>query len=89
MSATPLLPAGPEGSSHDDAYYMGVPKNLLLNTGPTGLTEDEAERRLQKFGKNQLEEKKDNPLLKLVMSFLSPMAIMIWIAIAIEAIIKD
>jgi H+-transporting ATPase len=68
---------------------MGVPKNLLLNTGPTGLTEDEAERRLQKFGKNQLEEKKDNPLLKLVMSFLSPMAIMIWIAIAIEAIIKD
>jgi magnesium-transporting ATPase (P-type) len=56
---------------------MGVPKNLLLNTGPTGLTEDEAERRLQKFGKNQLEEKKDNPLLKLVMSFLSPMAIMI------------
>ena len=87
MSSAPLLPAG--AADHDDAYYCGVPKSMLFKTGPDGLSEEEAERRLEKFGPNQLVEKKDNPLLKLLLAFVSPMAIMIWIAIAIEAVIND
>jgi len=88
MSSAPLLPAG-ASETNDDSYYCGVPKSMLFKTGVDGLSEEEAERRLEKFGPNQLAEKKENPLLKLLLAFVSPMAIMIWIAIAIEAVIKD
>ena len=88
MSDQPLL-SGTEAPANDEAYYCGVPKASLFNTGEHGLTEDEAKRRLEKFGPNMLMEKKENPLLKLLLNFVSPMAIMIWLAIIIEAVIKD
>mmetsp|Transcript_4757 Transcript_4757/g.12496 ORF Transcript_4757/g.12496 Transcript_4757/m.12496 type:complete len:939 (+) Transcript_4757:271-3087(+) len=86
MSTQPLLQE-PQGSQ--ESFYMGVPKMVLFGTGEQGLREEEAQRRLEKFGPNMLEEKKDNPLLKLFLNFVSPMAIMIWLAIIIEAVIKD
>ena len=57
---------------------------MLFNTAEEGLTEAEAVRRLEKFGKNQLPEKEDNKLMKLAMEFVQPMPLMIWAAIFIE-----
>jgi magnesium-transporting ATPase (P-type) len=63
---------------------LGVEKAVLFNTHEDGLTEAEAVRRLEKFGKNQLPEKEDNKLMKLAMEFVQPMPLMIWAAIFIE-----
>ena len=64
---------------------MGVEKATLFNTSEDGLTEEEAVRRLEKFGKNELPQKEDNKLLKLALEFVQPMPLMIWAAIFIEA----
>merc|ERR1719181_2044796 len=61
----------------------------LVNTGDDGLTDAEAERRLRIFGKNELEEKVDHPLLKLAKGFTGPMPMMIWFAIILEAVTGD
>jgi H+-transporting ATPase len=61
-----------------------VEKATLFNTSEDGLTEEEAVRRLEKFGKNELPQKEDNKLLKLALEFVQPMPLMIWAAIFIE-----
>ena len=44
-----------------DLYYMGVLKSELFDTDHhVGLTTEEAERRVEKFGRNELEEKEDD-----------------------------
>ena len=71
--------------TNDEArFYLGVEKAVLFNTHEDGLTEAEAVRRLEKFGRNQLPEKEDNKLMKLAMEFIQPMPLMIWAAIFIE-----
>ena len=60
---------------------MGVEKETLINTGDDGLNEDEAARRLELFGPNQLKVKEDNIWLKLALEFVQPMPMMIWAAI--------
>ena len=100
--AQPLLGGNGEGAAdassetgsdfHLAATYMGVDKATLLNTGAEGLSSAEAEQRLLKFGKNELEEKKKNPWIELLKTFIAPIPIMIWIAILvefIEALTKD
>jgi H+-transporting ATPase len=55
----------------------------------TGLSSDEANRRLQQCGKNQLP---DNPVPKwylLLSQFWKPMAIMLWIAVIVEGSIQQ
>ena len=79
-----------DGVDEEDAYYLGVPKTLLFNTSRGhGLSNEEAAVRLEKFGKNALEEKVKNKWVALLMEFVKPMPIMIWMAIAIECAIKD
>ena len=57
-----------------------------LNTGPDGLTEEEAKRRLDRDGLNCLPEKSVNPFLKFLSYYWGPMPFMIWLAILIEGI---
>ena len=82
----PQLTRRPAGADTNDEarFYLGVEKAVLFNTHEDGLTEAEAVRRLEKFGKNQLPEKEDNKLMKLAMEFIQPMPLMIWAAIFIE-----
>ena len=40
-----------------------------LGAAPDGLSQDEAKRRLAQYGPNELPEKSENPLLKLLASF--------------------
>ena len=67
----------------NDQYYMGVDKKTLFDTPEEGLTEEEAARRLQMFGKNELTKKEENIWLKLALEFVQPMPLMIWAAIFI------
>jgi H+-transporting ATPase len=53
-----------------------------------GLSQSEAERRIEKYGYNELSEKKDNPLLKFLSYFWGPIPIMIMIAAVLSGILK-
>jgi len=57
-----------------------------LLTGKDGLSSTEAAKRLQMYGLNQLPEKEDNKLMKLLLEFVRPMPVIIWIAIGIECV---
>jgi calcium-translocating P-type ATPase len=52
-----------------------------LETGPKGLSEDEAQKRQVIFGLNKVKEKKTfHPIPQLFKQFISPMAILLWVA---------
>ena len=60
----------------------------FLQTNPEeGLSSEEAQRRLQKFGVNALPEEKKDPCMEFLGHFWGPMPIMIWVAIAIEILL--
>ncbi|KAK3260669.1 hypothetical protein CYMTET_30385 [Cymbomonas tetramitiformis] len=76
-----------ETDPEEDLYYCGHLKSELFNTDhDTGLTSEEAARRLQIFGKNELAEKEDNKWTKLALEFVQPMPLMIWAAVLLELI---
>ena len=54
-----------------------------------GLTSEEAAKRLEKYGRNELPEKTDPKWLVFLRQFWAPMPIMIWVAIIIEAAITN
>lgn len=77
---------GASSDKEDDSkYYMGVDREALFNTPEEGLTEAEAAVRLKRFGPNKLREKENNIWWKLLLEFVQPMPLMIWMAIAIES----
>ncbi|MDE1814292.1 MAG: plasma-membrane proton-efflux P-type ATPase [Thaumarchaeota archaeon] len=59
-----------------------------LSTGKTGISSQEAKKRLEEYGYNEIEEKKINPLRKLFGYFWGPIPFMIEIAAVISAIIS-
>jgi magnesium-transporting ATPase (P-type) len=62
----------------------------LLHTNPsTGLTSQEVAERTAKFGRNELPERKKNPILKLLSFFTGAIAYLIEIACIIAAIGKN
>jgi H+-transporting ATPase len=59
-----------------------------LNASMDGLTQDEAQRRLEKFGPNVIEEKKVNPVKKFLSYFWGPIPWMIEVAAVLSAIVQ-
>ena len=59
-----------------------------LDASADGLTQDEAGRRLERFGYNELAEKKVNPLLKFLSYFWGPIPWMIEAAAVLSAVVR-
>ncbi|MBN1367087.1 MAG: plasma-membrane proton-efflux P-type ATPase [Dehalococcoidales bacterium] len=58
-----------------------------LQTSVDGLSKVEAQQRLEKYGYNELPEKKENPLLKFLSYFWGPIPIMIIAAAALSGVL--
>ena len=59
----------------------------LLSSGPNGLSDEEAERRLSIYGLNVIEEKKESPVLEFLKRFWGPMPWLLEIAIILSLFI--
>jgi H+-transporting ATPase len=70
----------------EDLRDNGEQPNSSANT--SGLTQTEAKARLEKFGYNELPEKKENPVLKFLSYFWGPIPWMIEIAVVLSAIVR-
>ncbi len=60
-----------------------------LSSGKGGLSSSEAEKRLQQYGPNEIQEKKVNPLLKFLRYFWGPIPWMIEAAVVMSAVIHS
>ena len=58
-----------------------------LSSSPNGISQAEAQKRLETYGHNELPEKKENPLLKFLSYFWGPIPIMIMVAAALSGIL--
>ena len=56
------------------------------NTGPDGLSSDDAAARLDKFGPNELPAAPDASFDRLVRILTRPMSLFVWVAIAVEMV---
>jgi len=71
----------------EDNIGNSPPDDFVYNH--EGLTSEEAAKRLEQYGKNELPEKSDPKWLVFLRQFWAPMPIMIWLAIIIEAGIQN
>ncbi|CAO3650557.1 unnamed protein product [Mucor hiemalis] len=77
-----------EHVEHEDEISPEL--ELLLHTDPSqGLTKAEHAERMEKFGPNELPEKKRNPIIKFLLYFTGPIAYLIEIAVIIAAVVGD
>jgi len=61
----------------------------VLETSPQGLSTEEAEKRLKIYGPNQLEEKKESPLIILFRQFNNPLVYILLVAMGITIYMGD
>ncbi len=66
------------------------PSELMqhLKTSTDGLSKEEAQQRLEKYGYNEIEEKKVNPFLKFLSYFWGPIPVMIMIAAVLSVVLR-
>jgi H+-transporting ATPase len=75
--------------STEDVKKANVDELLSrLSAGKGGLSSSEAEKRLQQYGPNEIQEKKANPLLKFLSYFWGPIPWMIEAAVIMSAVIQ-
>ncbi len=91
-SAPPEAPdakSGPKPDANDNLKSLPLPEvEERLGFSPNGLTQVEAQKRLTQYGPNEIEEKKANPLLKLLTYFWGPIPWMIEAAVILSAVLK-
>ena len=85
----PKAKAGPEPDAKDDLKSLPVPEvEKRLSSSPDGLSQGEARRRLARYGPNEIAEKKENPLLKLLTYFWGPIPWMIEAAVILSGVLR-
>lgn len=73
----------------DDLKTLPMAELLTkLGSSPDGLTQEEAQKRLAKYGPNEIEEKKTNQFLKFLLYFWGPIPWMIEAAVILSAIAR-
>ena len=79
---------GPEPHA-DDLKSLPLPEvEKRLASSPDGLSQAEATGRLARYGPNEIEEKKENPLLKLLAYFWGPIPWMIEAAVILSGVLR-
>jgi len=84
-------PAEEPVESREKKSLKDVPVSDLmkrLSTSTDGLTQKEAQERLDKYGYNEIEEKRASPVLKFLSYFWGPIPIMIIIAAILSAVLR-
>jgi len=85
----PGAKAGPEPDAKDDLKSLPLPEvQKRLGSSPEGLSQAEATERLARYGPNEIEEKKENPLLKLLTYFWGPIPWMIEAAVILSGVLR-
>ena len=80
--------SGSESKSDPKEELKSLPMPALearLKSSPDGLSQAEAEERLTRYGPNEIQEKKTNPLLKFLTYFWGPIPWMIEAAVILSA----
>ncbi|KAG0257010.1 hypothetical protein DFQ27_005364 [Actinomortierella ambigua] len=78
-----------EAEHHEHTDEISPELEALLQTDPLkGLTTDEAKRRMETFGPNQLAEVKRNPILKFLSYFTGAIAYLIIVATIISGVVQ-
>src|SRR5208283_3150676 len=88
----PKAPATKPGSKpdvKDDLKSLPLAEvEKKLGSSPNGLTQAEAEKRLTQYGRNEIEEKKTDELLKFLSYFWGPIPWMIEAAVILSAVAR-
>ena len=95
MSATALQSKSPDPTSgtkqapKDDLKTLPLPElEKQLGSSLDGLSQAEATKRLTQYGPNEIEEKKQNVLLKILSYFWGPIPWMIEVAIILSGVVR-
>jgi H+-transporting ATPase len=81
--------AGPKPRASDDLKSLPLAEvQKRLGYSPSGLTDEEAQKRLAQYGPNEIEEQKENPLLKLLSYFWGPIPWMIEVAAVLSGLLR-
>src|SRR5208282_472244 len=90
--AKPKSPESKSGSkpdSKDDLKSLPMPEvEKRLGSSPKGLSQAEAQKRLAKYGPNEIKEKKDNLFLKFLSYFWGPIPWMIEGAVILSGVVR-
>ncbi len=80
---------GSKADSKDDLKTLPMAElQKKLESSPDGLIQEEAQKRLVKYGPNEIEEKKTNPFLKFLTYFWGPIPWMIEAAVILSAVAR-
>ena len=84
---TKTAEVGPPGAEDDFKTLPMAEVEERLVSSPDGLTTVEARKRLAQYGPNEIEEKTENPLLKLLTYFWGPIPWMIEVAVLLSGVL--
>ena len=88
-AAKPDSKNGSKSESKDDLKTLPLPEvEKRLESSPKGLSQAEAQKRLTKYGPNEIAEKKTNPFLKFLTYFWGPIPWMIEAAVILSGVVK-
>jgi H+-transporting ATPase len=88
-SGTEHEASAPKPDANDDLKTLPVAEvEKRLGSSPDGLTQVEAEKRLVRYGPNEITERKANPLLTFLTYFWGPIPWMIEAAVILSGVLK-
>jgi len=89
QSKVPASKPGAEHTANDDLKSLPMAEvEKKLGSSPDGLSQAEARKRLTQYGPNEIEEKKQNVLLKILSYFWGPIPWMIEVAVVLSGVVR-